>query len=108
MSIANKRTRIKPKDNPLLEYENGHLIGKHPVDVGFSEMKAAGHTNLPLAKVIRKKCLDCCGFQQSEVRKCVATDCALWPYRMGKNPFLSAKRKEQGMQSNLKGGKNHD
>lgn len=46
-----------------------------------------GHTKKPLLKVIRKKCLDCCGNQFSEVRLCHITDCPLWPYRMGKNPF---------------------
>lgn len=46
-----------------------------------------GHVKKPLLKVIRKKCLDCCCGQHSEVRKCHITDCQLWPYRMGKNPF---------------------
>lgn len=34
-------------------------------------------------KVVREKCLDCCGNQEKEVRLCTATHCALWPYRMG-------------------------
>ena len=38
-------------------------------------------------KAIREKCLDCCGHQYSEVRGCHITDCPLWIYRMGKNPF---------------------
>jgi hypothetical protein len=37
-------------------------------------------------KAIREKCLDCCGYQYSEVRECHITDCPLWIYRMGKNP----------------------
>lgn len=45
------------------------------------------HSKKPLLKVIREKCLDCCAGQHCEVRKCHITDCALWPYRMGKNPF---------------------
>lgn len=85
----------EPNDNPLLEYQDGHLIGKHPENVDISEIEAAGHTNTPLAKIIRKNCLECCGFQASEVRKCVATTCPLWPYRMGKNPFQSAKHKNK-------------
>jgi hypothetical protein len=36
---------------------------------------------------IRRKCLDCSGFQQVEVADCHITRCALWPYRMGRNPF---------------------
>lgn len=35
-------------------------------------------------KAIRMKCLDCCGGNTAEVRKCTAKDCPLWIYRMGK------------------------
>lgn len=45
------------------------------------------HTKKPILKAIREKCLDCCMGQHSEVRSCHIADCALWPYRMGKNPF---------------------
>ena len=37
-------------------------------------------------KAIRAKCLDCSGQQPKEVRHCPVTNCALWPYRMGKRP----------------------
>ena len=33
-------------------------------------------------KAIRLKCLDCCG-NSAEVRRCPATNCPLWRYRMG-------------------------
>lgn len=36
------------------------------------------------SKAIRLKCLDCCAGQSAEVRKCTATHCPLWRYRMGK------------------------
>ena len=36
-------------------------------------------------KAIRAKCLDCNG-NAYEVRLCPCTDCALWPFRLGKNP----------------------
>ena len=58
-----------------------------------------GYTKIPLLKVIRKKCLDCCCGQHSEVRKCNITDCPLWPYRMGDNPFH--RRKIIGEQNKL-------
>lgn len=38
---------------------------------------------LSRTKAIRMKCLDCSGGQQAEVRKCPATNCPLWRYRMG-------------------------
>jgi hypothetical protein len=37
-------------------------------------------------KAIRAKCLDCCGGQPSEVRKCPAIECPLYRYRFGRNP----------------------
>ena len=37
-------------------------------------------------KVIRAKCVDCCGGVKSEVDACTATRCPLHPYRMGTNP----------------------
>ncbi len=37
-------------------------------------------------KSIRKKCIDCSGGSLKEVRECVIPDCALFPFRMGKNP----------------------
>jgi hypothetical protein len=84
-------------DNPLLEPgPGGHAIGKNPLAAGVDALRAAGHARQGLAKVMRKKCLDCCGFQAAEVRKCVATDCPLWPYRMGASPFLSADAKARG------------
>lgn len=36
------------------------------------------------SKAIRLKCLDCCAGQAAEVRRCPATNCSLWRYRMGK------------------------
>lgn len=32
---------------------------------------------------IRARCLDCCCFQRTEVTKCTAYDCPLWPFRLG-------------------------
>lgn len=39
-------------------------------------------------KAIRAKCLDCSGGSVSEVRKCAAKVCPLFPFRMGYNGFL--------------------
>lgn len=48
------------------------------------------------SKAIRLKCLDCCGGNMAEVRKCPATHCPLWRYRMGKeeNDELKPARKK--------------
>lgn len=38
-------------------------------------------------KAIRAKCIDCMCGQVSEIPLCTCTDCALYPFRMGKNPY---------------------
>lgn len=37
-------------------------------------------------KAIREKCMDCSVFQPKEIRTCHIIDCALFLFRMGKNP----------------------
>jgi len=66
---------------------DGGMIGRDPRRINLSEFSGAGIAGRPLLAVIRAKCLDCCCGQATEVRKCVATKCALWPYRMAANPF---------------------
>ena len=38
-------------------------------------------------KAIRKNCLECCGDSANEVKLCPATECPLYPFRLGKNPY---------------------
>jgi hypothetical protein len=35
---------------------------------------------------IRSKCMQCSNWQYGDITQCPITDCALWPYRFGKNP----------------------
>jgi len=60
-----------------------------------------GHKTKVLSptKAIREKCLECSCWQNEEVKECPATDCALYPFRFGKDPgrkkvVMSAERKE--------------
>lgn len=67
------------KDNPIISHNN--------------------HSSNPL-KAIRAKCIDCCCDSPVEVRLCPCTDCALYPFRFGSNPFrvkrvLSAEQREK-------------
>ena len=60
------------------------------------------------SKAIRLKCLDCCAGQSAEVRRCPATNCPLWRYRMGKeirdsetleeNPSFSDENLDEGLE----------
>lgn len=38
-------------------------------------------------KAIREFCIDCCGGSRETVKVCPSEKCALYPYRLGKNPF---------------------
>jgi hypothetical protein len=57
------------------------------------EIKTADslHKKRPLLEAIREKCRDCSGGSLAEIRYCPVTKCALWPYRMGSNPFAQAR-----------------
>ena len=38
-------------------------------------------------RAIREKCLDCSCQQPMEVKECTVKTCALYPFRMGVNPY---------------------
>ena len=42
-------------------------------------------------KAIKAKCIDCCCGSQREVKLCTAKECALYPFRMGRNPYRKKK-----------------
>lgn len=49
-------------------------------------------------KAIREKCLDC-AYNATEVKLCPATNCALWPFRFGKNPYVKRELTEEQRQA---------
>jgi hypothetical protein len=50
-------------------------------------LRELGHEPEPVLKAIRRKCLDCSGGSPAEVADCLARQCALFPFRFGKNPW---------------------
>lgn len=48
-------------------------------------------TTTPL-KAIRAKCRDCCCGSVKAARWCPATECPLWPFRLGVRPATARKR----------------
>jgi hypothetical protein len=71
--------------SPILA-DGGAQVGKLPGSIPLQDLRDLGHPESPI-KAIRAKCLDCSSGNDAEVRKCTATGCALWPLRMGVNPF---------------------
>lgn len=68
------------------EADDNATIGRDPRKISADEWEASGLPLLIGMKAIRAKCMDCCGDSYSEVRKCTATLCPLWPLRMGSMP----------------------
>lgn len=46
-------------------------------------------------KAIRAKCLECSCENPNEVRECPITDCALYPFRFGRNPYHKRELSEE-------------
>jgi hypothetical protein len=46
-------------------------------------------------KAIREFCIDCCGGSRETVKVCPSVKCALYPFRMGKNPFRQIRQKKE-------------
>ena len=67
------------------EFECGK-IGRDIRKMTPAEIDAAGLDRMSRGDAIRKKCLDC-SLTGTEVRRCVSTNCALWPFRFGTDPF---------------------
>ncbi len=51
-------------------------------------------------KAIRLKCLDCCCGNHAEVRRCPATNCPLWRYRMGNEKKAQATENDRNPDTN--------
>lgn len=52
-----------------------------------AELHALGFAPVPILKAIRAKCLDCSGGSPVEVADCLVKTCALYPFRLGQNPW---------------------
>ena len=55
------------------------------------EMQCPETSRTNPVKAIRLKCIDCSGGSKKEVQLCTARNCALYPFRMGRNPFRSVR-----------------
>ena len=80
---------MKPNRHIGLEHRDGFDVGRDPHCMTTHELEKLGHARVSPLKVLRLKCLDCCNRSAQEVRFCTAVDCPSWPFRMGKNPWLS-------------------
>jgi hypothetical protein len=83
----------KPTDETIADHT---LL--HPLELRMTaaEFHAQRHSAL---MAIKLKCFDCSGVSKSEVRNCAFTDCALHPFRQGKNPNRTYSADERARRS---------
>ena len=60
-------------------------------------------TILTPLQAVRRKCLDCSGGSSKDVRTCKFTDCTLYPYRMGKDPYRAGFTNKGSFKTNTSG-----
>lgn len=65
---------------------------KRKVVNSLYEKKPNAELTSPL-KAIKQHCIFCGDGTYNELKNCQCTDCELWHFRFGKNPYLSEKRK---------------
>ena len=76
--------------DPAPEIGGEDLVGLDPGQIKQDQLRALGHLPQSPLQALRRRCLDCCGHQPSEVRNCIAVSCPSWPFRMGSNPWRRA------------------
>ena len=76
---------------PLSDEHKAKLLAARKLAPSFEEkikinMNKDYRTDPPLirSKAIKEKCMNCCGWQRSEVVACTSYSCPLWPYRVTK------------------------
>jgi hypothetical protein len=95
LNTSSARTVKADRAGLIIRHADGWTEGRDPSALTHGELQAAGHAQAPLLKVIRAKCVECCGGSRAEVARCALTDCLLWPYRMATNPFARARGRWQ-------------
>lgn len=87
---------------PCVQWATRHRTAQtkgtgYPMDIHSPPAHSTHEKRVTTLKAIRLKCLDCCCGSATEVKLCPAQACALWPFRLGKNP----NRKGMGNAKNL-------
>jgi hypothetical protein len=95
MTLAERaEARARQHAQFVVRHPDGGTEGRDPRRIGRDEL-ATLHEPMPVLKAIRAKCIDCCRGAVSEVAKCTAINCPLWPFRMGANPWRAPVSEER-------------
>lgn len=74
------------------QHPDGTSQGRDPRRMSPADLEACGLSRQSRGDAIRAKCTDCMAGNAAEVRRCGMTDCALWPFRMGTDPWREARQ----------------
>ena len=94
---AHNHKPIPPRAHLEQDATAGCLVGKVPRNLSGADLEAMGRPRVSRGDAIRAKCLDCVCGVAIEVKRCGMLDCALWPFRMGTDPYraeMSDERKQ--------------
>jgi len=78
---------MPPKSKRQALPSRTELAATDPLKIPEWIWEELGFKKLPPLRAIRRYCYTGCLENWNEVRKCEDIECALWPYRMGTNPF---------------------
>lgn len=68
-------------------HDDGTTMGRDPRTMNVADLEGCGLIQASRGDAIRAKCIDCMAGNVAEVRRCGDTTCALWPFRMGSDPW---------------------
>ena len=84
--------------------EDGHVQTsdhERPVATTREGYEALGHERISTLRAIRRKCHDCSGGSFHEIALCRSTRCALFPFRMGTDPWRKKREVSPEQQEEL-------
>lgn len=79
-----------------LSKASGGAIAEKPLPAHLALIKKYAEAATNRRKAIRAKCIECSNGSPKEVLECTVKKCALYPFRMGKDPFRAARAAERG------------
>lgn len=63
-----------------------------PIRMGRAKLLRMGFRPMSPLKALRRHCLECCGNSSKEVALCCSSTCEAWPFRMGRSPWVDARK----------------
>lgn len=91
-------TPIPSAKEKLAEYTEGQRLKREASEALATIARYKNKVRNPKT-AIRAKCIECSGGSVKEVNECPVTACALYPFRMGENPFNKKTRERLARES---------